>query len=624
MTLKTRILLVTLVTILLVVFTQIIASRLTLTEIEERFEAATINGEKLLWRKILTNQMDQMEANMTSLARDRDTRNALKDMDLRVLADNVRSTYNLLSASEVLTRLIITDLEGKELVTLPEEMPMGGAELARQSLKTGKVQRGVIFDKIGVPNIAVTFPLLIRGQPIGAAMYIRNLNDSLQEMRKANESEIIILNEKGAAVLSTDDSIFKTISYQPPTLGEYGFGQGSAEDTTFAVVTHPLKDFTGKPHGYMVSIKNHDESVKKQAQLNWISFITTAAIIITMVLVLLLYINRAFLKLNAIIQVVKDIATGDLTPKAAKSTSTDETGQLTTAMSFMLDNLGIMVIEINNTTRALSESSERLGEVSRQTNQNIEKQLAETAQVATAINELASTAQEVARNAADAAGAADAANGEAQKGQQISQGLSQAITNQIKETRHVAESLQRLQDQTNQISDIMGVINDIAEQTNLLALNAAIEAARAGEQGRGFAVVADEVRTLATRTQQSTKEIETTVAKLQEETQSTVATMQITLEEATKTQGFVEETTAGLNTIASSVNNINQMITHIATATEEQTAVTEEIDRNVVNITQLAQQVADDVKHSSTSTAEMSRFADQLDSLVSKFKTREE
>ena len=350
--------------------------------------------------------------------------------------------------------------------------------------------------------------------------------------------------------------------------------------------------------------------------------ITTVVVIVVMILVIFWYIHINFSKLNAIIRVVKDVATGDLTPRAVKSNLEDETGQLTNAMASMLDNLGIMVVEINNTTVLLASSSEELTNISVETNKSIEKQLAETAQVATAINELASTAQEVARNASDAAGAAEAANVEAQKGAKISTSLTTAINNQINETNHVAESLKRLQEQAHKISDIMGVINDIAEQTNLLALNAAIEAARAGEQGRGFAVVADEVRTLATRTQQSTKEIEETVSKLMSETDSTVETMKTTLEEANKTQSFVMETTEGLNTIAFAVDNINQMITQIATATEQQTAVTEEIDRNVVNITQLAQKVADDGKHTTTATQEMAHLAAQLDKLVNRFKTK--
>ncbi|MDH5180965.1 MAG: methyl-accepting chemotaxis protein [Gammaproteobacteria bacterium] len=624
MSLKARILLLSLATILLVVIAQTTAGRMTQNEVEERFEEASITGEALLWRLILTNQMDGMESNATALARDRDTRNALQSQDNEALAENVRTTYNLLSASKVLTGLSISDLNGQNLVTIPEELKLGENRLIKKSLETGKVQRGVIFDEQGRPQIAVSFPLLMRGQPIGGATYIRDLQDAVKQMKNSNESEIVILNGNGGVVYSTVDELLAQLDYKLPELGKSKFKPAKHDGKTYAVVTHPVKDFTNEARAHLVTVKDHTESFNKQSRLNWMAVLVTSVIVVAMILILFWYISRSFTKLNAIIRVVKDVATGDLTPDTGKAdtNSNDETGQLTKAMAAMLDNLGVMVVEINKTTVMLASSSEELTAISKQTNGSIERQLAETAQVATAINELASTAQEVARNAAEAANAADTANKEAQEGAKVSQGLSQAISNQIKETNQVADSLHRLQDQTDKIANIMAVINDIAEQTNLLALNAAIEAARAGEQGRGFAVVADEVRTLATRTQQSTKEIEETVAGLQSETNKTVAIMKTTQEEAGKTQGFVEQTTHRLNGIATSVDNISQMITQIATATEEHTSVTEEIDRNVTNITQLAQQVADDAKHTTTATNELAQLAAQLEALVGQFKTK--
>lgn len=175
MMLKTRILLLSLCTILLVVIAQTTASRMTQNEIEERFEEASISGEALLWRLILTNQMDSMEANSTALARDRETRNALQANDTTALAENVQTTYNLLSTSKVLTGLSISDLQGNTLVTMPEETKLGDNSLVKKSLETGKVQRGIIFDEQSRPQIAVTFPLFIRGKAIGGAMFIRDL-----------------------------------------------------------------------------------------------------------------------------------------------------------------------------------------------------------------------------------------------------------------------------------------------------------------------------------------------------------------------------------------------------------------------------------------------------------------
>jgi methyl-accepting chemotaxis protein len=250
----------------------------------------------------------------------------------------------------------------------------------------------------------------------------------------------------------------------------------------------------------------------------------------------------------------------------------------------------------------------------------MDKQLLETEQVATAINELSATAHEVASNAADVAQAADEANKEARQSSEVAEKLMSAINEQVTEVGVVDESLKRLQEQALQISEVVNVINSIAEQTNLLALNAAIEAARAGEHGRGFAVVADEVRTLATRTQASTTEINDTIAQLQNETETTVVAMSHALDKAKETEGFVTQSNERLNSIATAVDTISRMITQIATATEEQTSVVEEININVTTIKSISEQVAQGASEANSATTEISGLARQLENVISQFK----
>jgi len=177
-----------------------------------------------------------------------------------------------------------------------------------------------------------------------------------------------------------------------------------------------------------------------------------------------------------------------------------------------------------------------------------------------------------------------------------------------------------LQNQTNKISEVVTVISGIAEQINLLALNAAIEAARAGEQGRGFAVVADEVRTLANRTQASTSEISDTITQLQNETNKTVGAMNNALDKAKETESFVADTTERLRSIADAVDAINNMIMHIATATEEQTSVTEEINVNVTSIKTIAERASAGSQQTSDATAGIMKLSHELETLISRFR----
>ena len=267
----------------------------------------------------------------------------------------------------------------------------------------------------------------------------------------------------------------------------------------------------------------------------------------------------------------------------------------------------------------LSLTTEKMQAQSDFARQGVGRQQTETDQVATAINEMTATVQEVARNAIDAAAAANQADQEANSGKNVVGQTVSAIQLLATNVEQAADVIQKLEVDTTEIGGVLDVIKGIADQTNLLALNAAIEAARAGEQGRGFAVVADEVRTLASRTQESTEEINKMIESLQTGAKNAVSAMETGREQART--GVEQATLAGesLNAITQSVATINDMNTQIASAAEEQSKVSDEINRNVVNISQLADETASHVTEVADSSTELGRISVELKAEVEKF-----
>jgi methyl-accepting chemotaxis protein len=257
--------------------------------------------------------------------------------------------------------------------------------------------------------------------------------------------------------------------------------------------------------------------------------------------------------------------------------------------------------------------------VSADTSANLAHQHSEVAQVATAMNEMSSTSQEVARSAAGAASAAQGADQAANQGHEAVEGVIEAIRTMTSDVAAAAETIKDLEKESDNIGGILAVIRGIADQTNLLALNAAIEAARAGEQGRGFAVVADEVRNLAQRTQQATGEIQEMIKRLQEGARRAVDAMEhgrSRTEENLSQAALAGERLVG---ITRAVTTINEMNTHIATAAEEQSAVTEEMNRNISNISSAADRTADGAQHIASAGRQMQELVQQLRAIVGRF-----
>ncbi len=310
---------------------------------------------------------------------------------------------------------------------------------------------------------------------------------------------------------------------------------------------------------------------------------------------------------------------GDLTQRLHID-SRNELGQIATGFNTFLTRLQGMISEVVGSVQKVSDASEHTADIAIRTDKGVQTQLAEIELVATAVHEMTVTAQDVARNATQAAEAASHADRAANQGRHIVQDTGATITELAGEIGRAVDVVQTLARDSENIDAILVTIRSIAEQTNLLALNAAIEAARAGEQGRGFAVVADEVRNLAQKTQQATGEIQQMIQQLQNGTRDVVQVME---QSQSRTQRSVEQADAAaeaLQAITQAVSLINDMNNQIASAAEEQSAVAEDINRNVTNIGQVAQDVAGGAEEASQASAGLTRLAEQQRRLINQFK----
>jgi len=317
---------------------------------------------------------------------------------------------------------------------------------------------------------------------------------------------------------------------------------------------------------------------------------------------------------------ISTMSKGDLTSRIRYS-GKDELGHIARKFNEMGENFDRIIKDLGGHTAQLASAAEETSAVTAETNNNVNRQQQEIEQVATAMNEMNATVHEVANNASSAADAAHSADDESSKGKLVVGRTIDVIGTLADNVESTAQAIRELAKESDNIGSVLDVIRGIAEQTNLLALNAAIEAARAGEQGRGFAVVADEVRTLAQRTQQSTQEIHEMIERLQKGTSNAVDAMEKSREQAQAGVEQAAEAGTSLDTIKSSVDLINDMNSQIASAAEEQSAVAEEINKNINNISHVAEQSAEAAQQNSAASEELARLAEELQNVVSRFKT---
>lgn len=357
-------------------------------------------------------------------------------------------------------------------------------------------------------------------------------------------------------------------------------------------------------------------SLYERTQLIVVAIIV-ASLLLTFVLALML--TRSIVKpIGQALEVAQTIAGGNLTATFDHQ-GNDEPAHLLKALSAMQQNLRSTIRGITDSSQQLASAAEEMSSVMEQSTRSLQAQNDEIELAATAVTQMSAAVDEVASNAVSTSEASKASDADSQHGQREVSETIESIQGLVGEVMNASAQAKGLATQAQDISKVLEVIRGIAGQTNLLALNAAIEAARAGEAGRGFAVVADEVRSLAQRTQDSTQEIEQMISSIQTGTQDTVGAMQNSASQAEQTLQRASSAGQALEKITAAISQINQRNLVIASAAEQQSLVAREVDRSLVNIRDLSTQTAAGATQTSAASQELSRLAVGLNGLVTRF-----
>ena len=412
-------------------------------------------------------------------------------------------------------------------------------------------------------------------------------------------------------------------------------GEVAGHIASFSEKLNEYTDLLGQEQGIKTQLQARAEQVtgqvdrayaaeqqEMQAQLtrNSLAIALATALALLVGLLAAWLIPRAVIgPLKRVIARAQRIAAGELSVEQ-EAARHDEVGQLTQAMQQMAAGLSGVVSGLQQGIEQLAGSAQALSAVTEQTNREVGSQKEETEQVATAMQQMTATVHDVARNAEQAAQAAQAADDTVDAGQRVVRQSMQRIEQLASAAETASEGIDSLSAEIHTIGDVLAVIKSVAEQTNLLALNAAIEAARAGEQGRGFAVVADEVRALARRTRQSTDEIERLVASLRGNAEQSVAQIRGSAELVRLAVTDALHTESALGSIASAVSLIQQMNQQIAAAAEQQSSVAEEISRSVTQIRGSADQAALAMQDNARSSIELAQLGNDLKGMVGHFR----
>ena len=495
---------------------------------------------------------------------------------------------------------------------------------------SGEISTGIEEGTVVKLSLRAGYPVKVGGEIVGSITTGVNLssdNTFVDAMKKELGAECTIFHNDmrvSTTIMKDDKRVTGTKMDNPAvidtvlTKGRTFYNVNTIMGKSYDTVYWPLAGADGKTIGMLFIGKDRSHITKAYVNII-VSLLIAVCITGALMITVGIFMTRSIVRpINRVAEVFKRVANGDLT-KRADVASRDEIGDIGKYLNNSVDSLHRIIAKVAESSSSIASTANALDASAEQMAAGVEQASSQINSVAAASEEMSATSSEIAQNCVMAAKSSDKATNAAASGETVIKETI-AVMNRINETvKGSATIIKSLGARSEQIGEVVGLINEIADQTNLLALNAAIEAARAGEHGRGFAVVADEVRKLAEKTAEATKEIKNTIDAMQSEAKKAVTSMESGVKEVEVGANEAKKSGDALQDILAQISTVTAEINQIATASEQQTATTNEIANNIQQISEVVQDTARKIQGNAESSSQLANLSGELRGLVGQF-----